>query len=129
MVKIGESAEESGGSSRLVSNDHSPLARTFDFKDFDDGAVSIFDTGHDRLVDIERIFRGFFQKGLVGYASNQGVAGIVFLRGIFWEDTSGDEVTTQLLSCGCADGSCGTEGLESVCFRGCGFVEEEVIDS
>lgn len=81
----------------LESDDHPPLARSFDLKNFNHGPIPRFDTPHDILVNIQGILSGFLQEDLVRYRADVGFA--ICASGLGWigEIALRDEVAAELL--------------------------------
>ena len=65
MVKVGQSTEELSRAAHLVTDDNSAFTAAFDFKDFNNGSVSLFDIPHDFLVNLDRIRRCFLEEDWV----------------------------------------------------------------
>lgn len=97
MVQIGKSAEELGGSSHLVSNDHAALTSALDLEDLDDRAMSRLDIPHHLLVDVEGVTGRAVQECLVRHLANVGLARGLAFDWLVHEVSLGDKVASQLL--------------------------------
>ena len=74
MVKVGQSTEELSRAAHLVTNDNSTFTAAFDFKDLNNGAVSLLDIPHDFLVNLDRIRRCLLEEDWVRDGANVSFA-------------------------------------------------------
>ena len=74
MVKVGQSTEELSRAAHLVTDNNSAFTAAFDFKDFNNGSVSLFDIPHDFLVNLDRIRRCLLEEDWVRDGANVSFA-------------------------------------------------------
>ena len=103
MVKVAQRAEEVLGRAHLVTNNDSPLPRTFDLVEFEDRAktTALEDVVHDRLVNFEGIFRRFLEEERIRYSADidlfRGGILLEWIRGNGREVALRDKVAAQRL--------------------------------
>lgn len=89
----------------LETNDNPPFPALFNLKHLNNRSTSPLDLVHDFLVDVDSVVGSFIEECGIRDTSNIRQSFGVLDGSSGWEDTSSDEVTSELLGNGRGDGT------------------------